>query len=400
MKHLIAALLCFALLVGILSACMPSEEKEPINTDMTADANDFTGLMDFSFSLFKQSDTKQSSVLSPLSVYYCLTLAANAANGETEKQLVQALGGTAPSLNDNCQTMMERLDALGGTTTLEIANAVFADARFELNESYRETVSRTLQAGIFNAELSSGEGVTAINNWASEKTHGEIPQLLSDPPGGPAVLLNAVYLKAVWENPFAAKDTKEGFFTTIDGTQSIASFMEKRNSPQIYLHTDGVQGLMLPYDDGSLCFVALLPDEYDSFIASLDAANWQRILGTQETVMMDLKLPRFSIEQDTELNDMLRSLGITDLFSPSCADLTGLEATPGGGIYVERAFQKAKIDVGEEGTVAAAVTGIVTRALAKPSESNIRLSFDRPFVYAIIEKETGVPIFLGTVTNP
>lgn len=398
MKRGITALVCFALIVGILSACMRADEKKEIKEEKEMASQN--GLLDFSLALLRQENTEDNTVLSPLSVYYCLSLAANAAGGETKAQLEQVLGGSLEALNENCRVLSEALTDVGGSTALEVASGVFTDEGFTINEEYRATVTALLDAEVSSAPLSSGEGMQTINDWASKKTHGIISSLLTEPPGGPAVLLNAVYLKAAWEMQFSPSSTKDGLFNLTNGETAVVPFMSMTNCEQSYLKVSGVEGVLLPYDDGKLSFMALLPEDYEAFVPSLDAALWIELLSSKKQVTMDLRLPRFSVTQDTELNPMLQSLGIRDLFSPNDADLYGLLENSTFGIYVERAFQKAKIEVGEEGTVAAAVTGMATKAMAKPSQAEVRLVFDRPFVYAVIDNETGTPIFLGTVTNP
>lgn len=358
------------------------------------------GLLDFSLALLQQEDTENNNVISPISVYYCLTLAANAAGGETKAQMEQVLGDSTEELNALCKALSSSLTDVGGSTTLEIANGVFTDEAFAISEDYRKTVTAFLEAEIDSVPLATGEGMNAINAWASDKTHGIINDLLTQPPAGPAVLLNAIYLKATWANQFSPSNTKDAPFNLLSGQQTVVPFMAKKNSEETYLHADGVEGVLLPYDDGKLSFVALLPEDYSSFVSSLDADLWNTLLASKQQATMNLKLPRFTISQDTELNPMLIALGIRDLFSADCADLHGLLADETLGIYVDRAFQKAKIEVGEEGTVAAAVTGMTTRAMARPSQTERNLTFDRPFVYAVIDNESGIPLFLGTVTNP
>lgn len=397
MKRGIAALICFALIVGILSACMQNEEKPEMKEQETMSQN---SLLDFSLALLQQEDTDKNNVISPLSVYYCLTLAANAAGGETKAQLQQALGGTTEELNELCRALSSFLTDVGGSTSLEIANGVFTDEAFAISEDYRVTVTSLLDAEIDSVPLATGEGMQAINSWSSDKTHGMIENLLTQPPAGPAVLLNAIYLKATWANQFSPTNTKDAPFNLQNGQTTVVPFMSKKNSEETYLHADGVEGVILPYDDGKLSFVALLPEDFASFVSSLDGDLWNTLLASKSQAKMNLKLPRFSISQDTELNSMLIALGIRDLFSADCADLHGLLEDATLGIYVERAFQKAKIEVGEEGTVAAAVTGMTTKAMAKPTQAEIDLTFDRPFVYAVIDNDSGIPLFLGTVTNP
>lgn len=396
MKRGIAALVAFALIVGILSACMHSEEKEMKKEEQRPQGS----LLDFSLGLLQEENTEQNTVLSPLSVYYCLSLAANAAGGDTKQQLEWTLGGSVDQLDENCKALSEVLTDVGGSTTLEIVSGVFTDEAFAINEAYRNDVTKFLDAEILSVPLASGEGLKAINDWASEKTHGEITDLLKQAPAGPAVLLNAIYLNATWQTQFRSKNTADGIFHLLNGEESIASFMAKADSEETYLTAPGVEGVALPYDDGKLSFIALLPEDYAAFVSSLDSERWNELLASKQQVLMNLRLPRFSVEQETELNPMLQRLGICDLFSPVSADLRRLCESEDAAIYVDRAFQKAKIEVGEEGTVAAAVTAMTTKSMAKISRAEISLNFDRPFVYAVIDNATGTPIFLGTVTNP
>ena len=171
-----------------------------------------------------------------------------------------------------------------------------------------------------------------------------------------------------------------------------------------YIKTEDAEGIMLPYDDGRLAFIALKPGSGDArgYAASLTGAKLKEaIAAAKADTFVTVNMPKFDTEYSVYLTDALKAMGMTDAFDPFLADLSGAGRGVDGPLYISYVFQRVKVDVNEEGTEAAAVTEIATaEGCALPAEEPIVLTFDKPFVYAIVDTETGVPLFAGVMENP
>lgn len=192
-------------------------------------------------------------------------------------------------------------------------------------------------------------------------------------------------------------------FTNADGTVSRPKGMSNGERNELYLsHEDG-QGVVLPYDDGRLGFLLMLPDEDVSladYLATWDGKTIKNLLDGQEERLTALTVPKYELEWSDSLVETLSAMGWTDAFDPAVADFTAMGACPDGPLYIGDVIHKTVLKVNEKGTEAAAVTAVMANAsAAMPPDDLVVLRFDRPFVCGIVDLETGTPLFLGTVEN-
>ena len=240
----------------------------------------------------------------------------------------------------------------------------------------------------------------------NDKTNGMIPKLHDDNYDKDTimVLLNALYMKADWAHKFEGNDTYDREFTKADGSTVTVPFMNMFEAYESYIKTEDAEGIMLPYDDGRLAFIALKPGSGDArgYAASLTGAKLKEaIAAAKADTFVTVNMPKFDTEYSVYLTDALKAMGMTDAFDPDLADLTGAGKGVDGPLYISYVFQKVKIDVNEEGTEAAAVTEIATaEGCALIEEEPIVLTFDSPFVYAVADTVTGVPLFMGVMEAP
>ncbi len=217
------------------------------------------------------------------------------------------------------------------------------------------------------------------------------------------MLTNAVYFKGDWTDPFRKNLTKDEDFHLSSQQTVKAPLMHTRHHFR-YAASDGLQVLELPYGDRSLSLIVLLPEKKDG-LAKLEErltfANWQQWtqnLSSQDVIVF---LPRFKTTTQFEMNPLLQSLGITSAFNPQMADFSGM--TGGRDFYVSAVLHKAYVDVNEEGTEAAAATGIIMRATAvrvpRPEEPPV-FRADHPFVFAIRDNRNGAVLFIGRLADP
>ena len=158
--------------------------------------------------------------------------------------------------------------------------------------------------------------------------------------------------------------------------------------------------MVLPYDDGRLGFLAMLPDgELDAWLETLDGDTLPALLAAAEEERVLLRLPKFEAEWGGELSDALAAMGLETAFDPDRADFSALGTAPDGPLYVSSVVHKARIEVNEKGTEAAAATVVGVDGAAAPTDYR-ELVLDRPFCYAVVDLERGVPLFLGTFERP
>ena len=359
-------------------------------------------LTDFALSMLCASLSEENTVLSPLSAYYVYSLTANGAKGDTLSQFESVLGGTPEETNLLCAQLEKMLSSTSGSTTLTLANSVWVDQDFKANQDFLQTAVDSYNAGIFSADLPTEDTKNAINQWVSEQTSGKIKNFLTQNPSDDAVLmlLNAIYLDAAWETPFDPNDTTDGYFTTESGDEVDCSYLNYEGT-RTYLRGDGFIGVLLPYDDGSLAMLALLPTNGQSvaeLAKSLTSAQLQQVVASAQDTRMSLSIPKFSITTQTDLKSVLQSMGLSDAFDMDRADITGL-GTSDDTLFISNSLQKAMIEVGEKGTTAAAASSIEISAKTALPEG-LSVCFDSPFIYAVVERTTLAPLFIGTVMNP
>ena len=191
-------------------------------------------------------------------------------------------------------------------------------------------------------------------------------------------------------------------FTAEDGMVSHPKGMSNGIRTEQYIAARKGQGVVLPYDDGHLGFLLMLPDEGVSLTAYLASWNGETagaLLKARQEARVSLVVPKFEVEWSDSLGDTLAAMGLADAFDPSSADFSAMGSVPGKSLCVGDVIHKTVLKVNEKGTEAAAVTAVMKATSAAPAEDPIVLRFDRPFVCGIVDLETGTPLFLGTVEN-
>ncbi|MCI8422299.1 MAG: serine protease [Lawsonibacter sp.] len=414
MKRILSLALCCALLLTSLPGCATSSAKELSAPKITAnpagreEVN--AALAEFGLSLLQRARTAgeepQGTLLSPLSVALALSMTANGADGTTLAQFLEVLGGGLPQeeLNGACVQLMQDYQNLGGSTRCSIANSLWTDPDWSIQEDFIGTCRGVFDAQVFQAELSSQGVVRDLNAWVSQHTNKMIPQIVNQPfdESTAALMVNALYLKNKWAHPFSPNSTGAREFTREDGSKVKLDFLNAGSYTFPYLQGEGAQGVVLPYDDGRLAFFALLPDLYpdapafEEWLSSLEGQALSRLLSNrqEDTLFLHLGLPKFTAEWRGELTGILPELGLEEAFQPGDADFSRLGDAP-EGYYISQVIHAAKIEVNEKGTEAAAATVVAASGGGAPADG-ITLVFDRPFLYGIVDLYTGVPLFLGT----
>jgi len=364
----------------------------------------FTAHMaDFSIELFKQGmSNNENSLISPLSVILALAMTANGADGETLAQMITLLGGgiTLDDLNEYLYSYAKGLPS-DDNSMFHIANSIwFRKESLEVSPAFLQTNADYYSASAYSSVFDE-QTVTDINHWVKTNTNGTIESILSEISADMMMyLINAVAFKADWQNQYYEHNVRSGSFTNISGERQSVSFMSSREF--CYLDDGMATGFIKPYV-GGYSFVALLPNEnitIGEYIKSLSGAGFLETLDKAQYTDVDAYIPKFEYDYSVKLNDALIALGMPDAFDPEKADFSNIETAQSDGLFVSEVLHKTYITVDEVGTKAGAASMVAmpSSSPGPPDEAKI-VRLDRPFVYAIIDIETNLPVFIGTLLS-
>jgi len=358
-------------------------------------------------------------VFSPANVASALRMALCGARGETAAELARALHLDGSERQEDVAASGLRLVSAGQaggpgsgpgsgsgheSATLRAPNTVWVQSGLPLRAEFTARLSQaaaTLADADFAAAPEAARAL--INRVIAEQTEGKITGLL--PAGAVSrltrlLLASAVYLKAAWTQPFPESATADApFYPDGQDHPGLTVPMMHLTAPQAYLRGDGYQAVLLPYRDIGLAMAVVLPDgPLSALRPKVAAAGLGGLLAGTARHQVTLSLPRFRLEAAFDLIPALRRLGVTRAFSDS-ADFSGItDAEP---LRIGAVAHKAYIDVDEHGTEAAAATAVAMTAMAAfRAPPPVTMVVDRPFLFAIIDTTTSLPLFLGQVSHP
>lgn len=358
----------------------------------------------FALLLFQETATKEkSSLVSPLSVMLALAMTANGADANTKAEMESLLGGGINLENLN-EYLYSYVNALPSDKKYKVktANSIwFRDAgdpwvNSDFLQKNADYYAASAYASPFDAQT-----VKDINGWVKAKTDGMIDAVVDKIEGDSVMyLINTLVFNAEWAHIYEKKEVSDGIFTTCDGVERAAQMMFSIESS--FIETGDATGFIKPYKNGAYAFVALLPKSgvpLEDCIRSFTGENFLAAINSAETAAVETKIPKFSYDYTIEMKDALVKLGIPAAFDPALADFSRLGAYPGGNIYIGGVLHKTFISVAERGTKAGAVTVVDMKAGSAAPEQNYTVFLDRPFLYAIIDTATSLPLFMGTMTD-
>jgi len=332
-------------------------------------------------------------------------MVGNGAGGETKTEMQRVLktDGLEPAeLNAACKSLNQSLNSQSDAI-LNLANEVWYQEGFHLKSGFISHNKYFFGAELAGVDFESPKSAQIINNWAEEKTHGKIKDLFQFPfpPLTRVILANAIYFKGKWREPFDKGQTKPRPFHLPDGESKQTPMMQQHRHFS-YRETDDFQAVRLGYSGKNLDMILFLPKTNSSpqkFLAELNAAFWQDdILPQFEDREGTLVFPKFKVNYDVELNQTLESLDINRVFDPHTADLSAMADEP---LFVSEVKQKSFVEVNEEGTEAAAVTGVAVTAWAMPvPQEPFEMVVDRPFFFVIADERTQSILFMGVIFDP
>ena len=355
--------------------------------------------------IYEQKHSNGRFIMSPISVGYLLGMLNAGAEGETQRQIIDVLGlgGSVNEINSHFKKVMDEASGVDSTVTIKIANSIDVNSarNYCLIPKYKTDMQEYYNAQIDAFDFGNSRNVDIINNWCNTHTDGMIPKILDSlDPGAAMCLLNAVYFKASWTNEFDPKNTRDKIFTKQDGTMLEHKMMHVSIKGVAFGSNNLCKMLSLPYGNGSYSMIVLLPHEgktIGDIIQSLSAQQLEQ-LRTQEMTIhnVDILMPRFTTENEIGLEQVLSSMGMPLAFHPRAAEFSNM--VKGEELWVSMMKQKARIEVNEKGTKAAAVTvAMVTTKSLNPNRTIWKeFHATRPFVYFIVDNSSGTIYFMGT----
>ena len=334
-----------------------------------------------------------NAVISPLSVFYALGMAGDGAGGDTAAAFEKVFGLTAEQARQVAAYLLADLAEPGPGTTLSAADSVWLDDTLTVKQDWVDRVAAYYQAEAVRSDLQAPATVGLVNDWIKGKTNGLIPEMLSEPlsPDTVALLVNALYLKAVWAQEFETSQTREGPFRPESGSEVKASYLNAHVERARCLDTGSATGVVLPYSDGRLGFLAAMPKSGQLALDGHAISGW---LASAKDCSVLLSMPKFDAQYGSDLVRPLAALGLGSAFSDS-ADFSAMTPEP---VFISKVLHKVTMSVGETGTEAAAATVVGIERMSLPAAPE--LAFDRPYVYAVVDLTTGVPLFLGAMDDP
>ncbi len=355
-----------------------------------------------------QMPQDKNYMFSPLSIKMALSLAANGASGETQQQILNALGVTSlDEFNALSKDLIERYSK-ADILSLNIANSIWINkdkTSQQFSNDFKGIATEFYKADANT--VADALAVSEINSWVNDKTNGKIPTIIDSADDFWAMLINAIYFKGAWLDEFNVNATKPDVFNNADGTKITTDFMNTTDWIP-YAETKSVQMIELPYqnrvekfsDSGEYLDTEVYKDlDVSMYLIMADGGiNAQQELTAAinddafKSTYIKLAVPKFKIEYSAQMNDMLMNMGITTAFDEGEADFTKMFYN--GNMFFTDMLHKTFISVDEKGTEAAAVTSISMGGSSLPPEP-VELRFNKPFYFAIRDNISGETLFMG-----
>ena len=364
----------------------------------------------FSRSLFKEMAKEKTGddnlLMSPYSASLVLSMATSGAGGDTKTEMMRGL--RLPDTETAGSGWSQVIPALRSNEnfTLESANAAFTMKDFDVLASYRESLHNIFHSDISPVNFGEPEeAAQTINSWVSDMTNKKIDKLIEkDMVNGNTrlVLVNALYFKGDWEKQFDKKNTAKDKFFLTSGEGVMADMMvQEAEIPYAVLDNIDSTIVELPYKGDRIVMQIVLPNEKSGLLGleeKIDSVDIADIFKQhQRNTKVRVKMPKFKLSSSADLSDPLQAMGMARMFDAKVADFSGIDGTK--TLFVDFVKQEVAIEVNEEGSEAAAATGMgmMMRSMPLPPE---QFTVDHPFLFYIRDKLTGMLLFQGRIANP
>jgi serpin B len=400
----------FGLLLFSLGATMTSETSAE-QIEPSDSAAIVQGDNQFAVDLYAQLDREQSGknlFFSPTSISLALAMTAAGARGPTQSEMAKVLhldADLAQARVHYCQ-LLKQWNAVGEKRAyqLRVANRLWGQKGYAIRPEFLTLTRQQYGAEMRTVDFAQAAAASReINQWVEEQTNDKIRDLI--PPGSldamtRLVLTNAVYFKGDWVQPFDKESTREEDFTVSAQEKVKVPLMHQQNK-MVYAEEETFQMLELPYAGRELSMVMLLPKKADGLPEMVKAITVDKLASLVSKLHVrevNTYLPKFKMETSFGLNSTLQAMGMKRAFSRE-ADFSGISSAE--ALYISAVIHKAFVDVNEEGTEAAAATGVAMTAMAERQPEPIPVfRADHPFLFLIRDTKAGSILFMGRLNNP
>ena len=363
----------------------------------------------FGFDAFRQTvlaeEEKENICISPMSISTALTMAWNGAAGTTYDNMAEVLnysGTETANINAGFLKLPEDLVPASEKVVIEQANGLFWDEnRLTAYDDFLTAVEEAFDSERMLLDFDQVDAAKeTINNWVEDHTDDKIKDLIKKIEDKDVMfLINALYYKGDWDNPFAPESTKKRDFEKYDGTIVELDFMEHDSEFGHYI-SEEYAAIDLPFKGDDYTITFLLPaneTHKGDFLADFDLSSYRDLVENKlETSRIIIKLPKFEVDYDLNLKDVLSTLGMGVAFEKGVADFTELGHSPQGPLYMSRVIHKVKLGIDEYGAEGAAAAAVVISADSAPPS----VSFDQPFYFVLRHVDTQAVLFIGLVGHP
>jgi serine protease inhibitor len=356
---------------------------------------------DFAFKLFSavRDPEPENIFISPFSVSTALAMTLNGAGDETRQSILETIDFgdySADELNAAYRNLSAQLLSMDRTVTLGIANSVWYEDFYTINESFADIIIDSYNGKVQGLNFSPA-AVDVINNWVEDKTNGRIKDLISQlSPDDVMVLINAIHFKGEWIYKFDEDRTRKADFFTADGSSVPVDMMHVEKAEIFLSHVHNVQYIDIPYGNGQFSFSIIMPDDPDSIGAVVSGITGEKLnamISDAQKMTTSVELPKFKMTWKNDIIEDLVELGMKT---------TGFTRLFEGNVSgsISQVVHQSFLEVNEKGSEAAAATAVVfevTNAIPQPQPIVI---INKPFLFLVREKHTGVILFIGLLNDP
>ncbi len=371
--------------------------------------NEGTSLMNTSLNLLKLEDIKSKNTLvSPTSIITALAMTGNGASGNSETNFNNFFGADKDTLNNELKDLIDSMQSDKKGEKLNIANSIWynKNSGLKVNNAFLDIIEKIYRADITGMDFLNKESAsTQINDWVSNKTDKMIQEIIQPShltPDTQMILTNSVLFDYKWAKQYEEYQVSEGKF---NGQNKISDAQYLNSTEYSFIKTEDAIGTMKSYQGGRYSFVGLMPENPNTalsdFVQSLTPDKLKSIIDSEQNVKTNVKIPKFEYDYSTSLKDSLMKLGLKDEFDGGKADFGNMYELEDKdtNIYIDDVLHKTRIELSEAGTKAAAVTAVIMATTSIDLTEPEEVHFDRPFLYMIYDKESELPVFLGTIID-
>lgn len=399
-KKITSVILTMTMMLS-LAACNKTPTPEKYDEQFISYTSNFSVEL-FKECVYKDAENGKNILISPESVMCALSMTTNGADGQTLENMKNVLMG-GNDISKHNENMLKYNNRLLNSRNVEfnMGNSIWIkdSEDIQVKDEFTDICHEHYNADTFLAPFDDST-VSDINSWVDDKTEGKISQLVNEIKEDEVMyLINALAFEGVWETSYEDyKVNENGEFINYCGEKQTVNMLS--STEKIFISDENAVGFVKAYKGGDFAFMAILPNEeigVENYIENMSGDALIKMYKNRGNKDVVAKIPEFSCEYDIELSEPLINMGMGDAFT-EVADFSNMATTKTDLLFIKKVLHKTYIEIDRTGTKAAASTAVVmtTKGVSEDMEYVI---LDRPFIYAIIDTETGLPVFLGVLNT-